>query len=78
MTLPSAVIRYCPLQESKGPKAVIPIKHLNASFQPEKIGRAHGLQLTYLKDKTKVTRNLFVYHESAEVRPCATFKCKEI
>lgn len=69
------IVCYCHLQESKGPKAVIPVRHLNASFQPEKIGHVHGLQLTYLRD-TAVTRNLFVYHESAEVRPRATFKCK--
>ncbi|KAG7268191.1 hypothetical protein CRUP_029806 [Coryphaenoides rupestris] len=61
------LVYYNKEDESKGPKAVIPVKHLNASFQPEKIGRPHGLQLTYLKDKAKVTRNLFVYHENAEV-----------
>lgn len=50
--------------ESKGPKAVIAIKDLNATFQPEKIGHPHGLQLTY-QDNHR-TRNLYVYHERAE------------
>ncbi|XP_023250932.1 arf-GAP with dual PH domain-containing protein 2-like isoform X1 [Seriola lalandi dorsalis] len=50
--------------ESKGPKAVIPIKDLNATFQPEKIGHPHGLQITYQDDNH--TRNLYVYHESPE------------
>ncbi|XP_029944580.1 arf-GAP with dual PH domain-containing protein 2 [Salarias fasciatus] len=50
--------------ESKGPKAVISIKNLNATFQPEKIGHPHGLQITYHDDDH--TRNLYVYHESAE------------
>ncbi|XP_008284779.1 arf-GAP with dual PH domain-containing protein 2 isoform X3 [Stegastes partitus] len=50
--------------ESKGPKAVISIKDLNATFQPQKIGHPHGLQFTY-QDEDR-TRNLYVYHESAE------------
>ncbi|XP_019958387.2 arf-GAP with dual PH domain-containing protein 2 isoform X2 [Paralichthys olivaceus] len=50
--------------ESKGPKAVISIKDLNATFQPEKIGHPHGLQLTY-QDADHI-RNLYVYHESPE------------
>lgn len=50
--------------ESKGPKAVISIKDLNATFQPQKIGHPHGLQFTYQDDDH--TRNLYVYHESAE------------
>ncbi|XP_029015961.1 arf-GAP with dual PH domain-containing protein 2 isoform X2 [Betta splendens] len=49
--------------EAKGPKAVIPIKDLNATFQPEKIGHANGLQLTYQEEDH--IRNLYVYHESA-------------
>ncbi|KAM8824973.1 arf-GAP with dual PH domain-containing protein 2 [Synchiropus picturatus] len=51
--------------EFKGPKAVIPIKDLNATFQPEKIGHPNGLQLSYQCNNR--TRNLYVYHESAEV-----------
>ncbi|KAM7386745.1 hypothetical protein PAMA_009392 [Pampus argenteus] len=51
--------------ESKGPKAVIPIKDLNATFQSEKIGHPHGMQITYQDDDH--TRNLYVYHESPEV-----------
>lgn len=50
--------------ESKGPKAVIPIKELNAIFQPEKIGHPHGLQLTYQEGDH--TRNIYVYHETPE------------
>ncbi|XP_042361630.1 arf-GAP with dual PH domain-containing protein 2 isoform X1 [Plectropomus leopardus] len=50
--------------ESKGPKAVIAIKDLNATFQPQKIGHPHGLQITYQENDH--TRNLYVYHESPE------------
>ncbi|CAK6964867.1 arf-GAP with dual PH domain-containing protein 2 [Scomber scombrus] len=50
--------------ESKGPKAVIPIKDLNATFQPEKIGHPHGLQITYQDNDH--TRNLYVHHDSPE------------
>lgn len=50
--------------ESKGPKAAIPIKDLNAMFHPKKIGHPHGLQLTYQDEDH--SRNLYVYHESAE------------
>ncbi|KAJ7989765.1 hypothetical protein DPEC_G00307910 [Dallia pectoralis] len=49
---------------SRGPKAVISIKALNVTFQPEKIGHAHGLQFTFPKDCH--SRNLYVYHESGE------------
>lgn len=42
------------------------IDTINASFQPSKIGTAHGLQITYLKDNS--TRNIFVYHEDGKVR----------
>ena len=41
------------------------IEHLNATFQPAKIGHPHGLQVTYLKDNS--TRNVFVYHEDGKV-----------
>ncbi|XP_005948002.1 arf-GAP with dual PH domain-containing protein 2 [Haplochromis burtoni] len=50
--------------ESKGPKAVISIKDLNATFQPEKIGHPNGLQITYQDGDH--TRNLYVYHERSE------------
>ncbi|RLW01404.1 hypothetical protein DV515_00007876 [Chloebia gouldiae] len=40
------------------------IEHLNATFQPAKIGNPHGLQITYLKDNS--TRNIFVYHEDGK------------
>lgn len=52
-------------KESKGPKAVISVQSLNATFQPQKIGYANGLQITYSVDDH--TRNLFVYHESGQV-----------
>lgn len=52
------------------PKAVISMKDLNADFQPEKIGHAHGLQISYMEDER--TRNLFVYHENGEVRQSGT------
>ena len=42
------------------------INSLNATFQPKKIGTAHGLQITYLKENS--TRNIFVYHEDGKVR----------
>lgn len=42
------------------------MKDLNAVFQTEKIGHAHGLQISYLQDER--TRNLFVYHENGQVR----------
>lgn len=42
------------------------INSVNATFQPAKIGTAHGLQITYLKDNS--TRNIFVYHEDGKVR----------
>ncbi|CAJ1076601.1 arf-GAP with dual PH domain-containing protein 2 [Xyrichtys novacula] len=58
------LIYYNKENESKGPKAVIAIKDLNANFQPEKIGHPHGLQITY--QEADHTRNLFVYHESSE------------
>lgn len=51
--------------KSKVPKAVISMKDLNAVFQTEKVGHAHGLQISYLQDER--TRNLFVYHEKGQV-----------
>ncbi|KAF7471429.1 Hypothetical predicted protein [Marmota monax] len=53
-----------PPGKSKGPKAVINIKDLNATFQTEKIGHPHGLQITYRRERH--IRNLFVYHESGK------------
>ncbi|KAM6957056.1 arf-GAP with dual PH domain-containing protein 2 [Aplochiton taeniatus] len=50
--------------ESKGPKKIISVKDLNATFQPEKIGHPHGFQLTYVEEQH--TRSLYVYHESGE------------
>uniref|UniRef100_A0A5G2RCG4 ArfGAP with dual PH domains 1 n=1 Tax=Sus scrofa TaxID=9823 RepID=A0A5G2RCG4_PIG len=50
--------------QAKEPKAVMKIEHLNATFQPAKIGHPHGLQVTYLKDNS--TRNIFVYHEDGK------------
>lgn len=59
-----ALSYYNKEDESKGPKAVISIKDLNATFQPEKIGHPHGLQITY--QDVDHTRNLYVYHESSQ------------
>ncbi|XP_062243169.1 arf-GAP with dual PH domain-containing protein 2-like isoform X1 [Platichthys flesus] len=58
-------LRYFIKEDSKVPKAVISMKDLNAVFQPEKIGHAHGLQISYLQEERM--RNLFVYHESGQV-----------
>ncbi|KAM7146306.1 arf-GAP with dual PH domain-containing protein 2 isoform 3-T5 [Macrochelys suwanniensis] len=63
------VLKYY-TKESKGPKAVISIKDLNAMFQTEKIRNPHGLQITYSKEGQ--TRNLFVYHESGKLIPKIT------
>lgn len=52
--------------KSKVPKAVINMKDLNAVFQPEKIGHATGLQISYVDDER--SKNLFVYHEDGQVR----------
>ncbi|KAL6457150.1 hypothetical protein MHYP_G00341130 [Metynnis hypsauchen] len=57
-------LKYYKEDETKGPKAIISVKNLNATFQPQKIGHAHGLQITYCVDDH--TRNLFVYHESGQ------------
>uniref|UniRef100_A0AAQ5YM77 ArfGAP with dual PH domains 2 n=1 Tax=Amphiprion ocellaris TaxID=80972 RepID=A0AAQ5YM77_AMPOC len=57
-------LTYYNKENSKGPKAVIAIKDLNATFQPQKIGHPHGLQFTFQDNDH--TRNLYVYHESAE------------
>ncbi|CAK6953427.1 arf-GAP with dual PH domain-containing protein 2-like [Scomber scombrus] len=58
-------LKYFIKEDSKTPKAVISMKDLNAVFQPEKIGNAHGLQISYVQDER--TRNLFVYHEDGKV-----------
>ncbi|XP_006154424.2 arf-GAP with dual PH domain-containing protein 2, partial [Tupaia chinensis] len=58
------LLKYYTKEEGKGPKAVINIKDLNASFQTEKIGHPHGLQITYRTEGH--TRNLFVYHENGK------------
>ncbi|XP_019939910.2 arf-GAP with dual PH domain-containing protein 2-like isoform X1 [Paralichthys olivaceus] len=58
-------LRYFIKEDSKAPKAVISMNDLNAVFQPEKVGHAHGLQISYLQDEHM--RNLFVYHENGQV-----------
>ncbi|XP_039332314.1 arf-GAP with dual PH domain-containing protein 2 isoform X3 [Saimiri boliviensis] len=58
------LLKYYTKEEGKSPKAVISIKDLNATFQTEKIGHPHGLQITYRRDSH--VRNLFVYHESGK------------
>ncbi|KAM9315185.1 arf-GAP with dual PH domain-containing protein 2-like isoform 3-T3 [Pholidichthys leucotaenia] len=57
-------LRYFIREDSKIPKAVINMKALNAVFQPERIGHAHGLQISYTEDEH--TRNIFVYHEDGQ------------
>ncbi|KAK2509061.1 hypothetical protein MC885_015034 [Smutsia gigantea] len=57
-------LRPDPASQAKEPKAIMKIEHLNATFQPAKIGHPHGLQVTYLKDNS--TRNIFVYHEDGK------------
>uniref|UniRef100_I3KNW6 ArfGAP with dual PH domains 2 n=1 Tax=Oreochromis niloticus TaxID=8128 RepID=I3KNW6_ORENI len=58
-------LRYFIKEDSKVPKAVINMKDLNAVFQPEKIGHANGLQISYVDDER--SKNLFVYHEDGQV-----------
>ncbi|XP_032769911.1 arf-GAP with dual PH domain-containing protein 2 [Rattus rattus] len=58
------LLKYYTKEEGKTPKAIINIKDLNATFQTEKIGHPHGLQITYRKEGQ--TRNLFVYHDSGK------------
>ncbi|XP_032284962.1 arf-GAP with dual PH domain-containing protein 2 isoform X2 [Halichoerus grypus] len=58
------LLKYYTKEEGKGPKAVISIKDLNATFETEKIGNPHGLQITYRREGH--VRNLFVYHESGK------------
>ncbi|CAL8350997.1 unnamed protein product [Boreogadus saida] len=58
-------LRYFVREDSKVPKRVIYMKDLNAVFQPEKMGHAHGLQISYQQEER--TRNLFVYHERGQV-----------
>uniref|UniRef100_A0A673VQG9 Arf-GAP with dual PH domain-containing protein 2 n=1 Tax=Suricata suricatta TaxID=37032 RepID=A0A673VQG9_SURSU len=64
------LLKYYTKEEGKGPKAVISIKDLNATFETEKIGNPHGLQITYRKEGH--IRNLFVYHESGKLVPLIT------
>lgn len=58
------LLKYYTKEEGKTPKAVIHIKDLNATFQTEKIGHPHGLQITYRREGR--IRNLFVYHDSGK------------
>ncbi|XP_075384315.1 arf-GAP with dual PH domain-containing protein 1 [Tenrec ecaudatus] len=64
LTEREGALKYFNKNDAKEPKAVIRIEHLNATFQPAKIGHPHGLQVTYLKDNS--TRNIFVYHEDGK------------
>ncbi|XP_016787534.1 arf-GAP with dual PH domain-containing protein 2 isoform X7 [Pan troglodytes] len=64
------LLKYFTKEQGKSPKAVISIKDLNATFQTEKIGHPHGLQITYRREGH--TRNLFVYHESGKLVPFLT------
>uniref|UniRef100_A0A665VI86 Arf-GAP with dual PH domain-containing protein 1-like n=1 Tax=Echeneis naucrates TaxID=173247 RepID=A0A665VI86_ECHNA len=58
------VLKYFNKHDAREPKAIMKINSVNATFQPTKIGTAHGLQITYLKDNS--TRNIFVYHEDGK------------
>ncbi|CAJ1075068.1 arf-GAP with dual PH domain-containing protein 1-like isoform X2 [Xyrichtys novacula] len=58
------VLKYFNKHDAREPKAIMKINTVNATFQPTKIGVAHGLQITYLKDNS--TRNIFVYHEDGK------------
>ncbi|XP_029413770.1 arf-GAP with dual PH domain-containing protein 2 isoform X4 [Nannospalax galili] len=64
------LLKYYTKEEGKSPKAIINIKDLNATFQTEKIGHPHGLQITYRREGH--TRNLFVYHERGKLVPLIT------
>nr|XP_056702536.1 arf-GAP with dual PH domain-containing protein 1-like [Euleptes europaea] len=57
-------LKYFTKHDAKEPKVIIKIDTINATFQPEKIGHANGLQITYLKDNK--TRNIFLYHEDGK------------
>ncbi|KAM3598143.1 uncharacterized protein V6R79_014156 [Siganus canaliculatus] len=58
------VLKYFNKHDAREPKAIMKLNTVNATFQPSKIGTAHGLQITYLKDNS--TRNIFVYHEDGK------------
>ncbi|XP_072299399.1 arf-GAP with dual PH domain-containing protein 1-like [Eucyclogobius newberryi] len=58
------VLKYFNKNDAREPKAIIKFDNVNSCFQPAKIGTAHGLQITYLKDNS--TRNIFVYHEDGK------------
>ncbi|XP_027778598.1 arf-GAP with dual PH domain-containing protein 1 isoform X2 [Marmota flaviventris] len=67
LTEREGALKYFNRNDAKEPKAVMKIEHLNATFQPAKIGHPHGLQVTYLKDNS--TRNIFIYHEDGKLVP---------
>uniref|UniRef100_A0A8C9Z856 ArfGAP with dual PH domains 1 n=1 Tax=Sander lucioperca TaxID=283035 RepID=A0A8C9Z856_SANLU len=58
------VLKYFNKHDAREPKTIMRINTLNATFQPTKIGTAHGLQITHLKDNS--TRNIFVYQEDGK------------
>ncbi|XP_019493019.1 PREDICTED: arf-GAP with dual PH domain-containing protein 1 isoform X1 [Hipposideros armiger] len=64
LTEREGALKYFNRNDAKEPKAVMKIEHLNATFQPAKIGHPHGLQVTYLRDNS--TRNIFIYHEDGK------------
>ncbi|XP_036913873.1 arf-GAP with dual PH domain-containing protein 1 isoform X2 [Sturnira hondurensis] len=64
LTEREGALKYFNRNDAKEPKAVMKVEHLNATFQPAKIGHPHGLQVTYLKDNS--TRNIFIYHEDGK------------
>ncbi|KAF6280409.1 ArfGAP with dual PH domains 1 [Rhinolophus ferrumequinum] len=64
LTEREGALKYFNRNDAKEPKAIMKIEHLNATFQPAKIGHPHGLQITYLRDNS--TRNIFTYHEDGK------------
>nr|XP_019603020.1 PREDICTED: arf-GAP with dual PH domain-containing protein 1 isoform X3 [Rhinolophus sinicus] len=64
LTEREGALKYFNRNDAKEPKAIMKIEHLNATFQPAKIGHPHGLQVTYLRDNS--TRNIFIYHEDGK------------
>ncbi|XP_071552451.1 arf-GAP with dual PH domain-containing protein 1-like isoform X2 [Panulirus ornatus] len=58
-------LRYYSKENSKEPKATIPLSELNVCLAPVKMNQDNGLQLSYMCDGS--TRHIYVYHESGEM-----------
>nr|XP_045612312.1 arf-GAP with dual PH domain-containing protein 1-like isoform X1 [Procambarus clarkii] len=57
-------LKYYSKENSKEPKATIPLSELNVCLAPSKMNQDNGLQLSYMCDGS--TRHMYVYHESGE------------